>query len=99
VKVPYVEHEPTRGGFGTLSEADVGQMIRHTVESWKPQRGPDWSDVQMRLAATGAPAWLIYTAASAVLILILFAAFFIGSALQLGALAPQPIPAHLQQPA
>ena len=77
------------------SEDDVSRMIRDTVESWKPQRGPDWPDVLMRLASTGPPAWLLYTAASAALVLILIAAFLIGSALQLGALAPQPIPSNL----
>jgi hypothetical protein len=78
------------------SEEDVTRMIRDTVESWKPQRGPDWPDVLMRLASTGPPAWLLYTAASAALVLILIAAFLIGSALELGALAPQqPIPSNL----
>jgi hypothetical protein len=76
------------------SEADVSRMIRNTVESWQPQRGPDWPDILIRLASTGPPAWLLYTAASAALILILITAFLIGSALQLGALA-QPIPAHI----
>jgi hypothetical protein len=95
VKVPYVEDKPTQGGFGLPSEEDVSRMIRDTVESWKPQRGPDWPDVLMRLASTGPPAWLLYTAASAALVLILIAAFLIGSALQLGALAPQPIPSNL----
>ncbi len=77
------------------SEDDVSRMIRDTVESWKPQRGPDWPDILMRLAGTGPPAWVLYTAASAALILILLTAFLIGSALQLGSLAPQPIPANL----
>jgi hypothetical protein len=77
------------------SEDDVTRMIRDTVESWKPQRGPDWPDVLMRLASTGPPAWLLYTAASAALVLILISAFLIGSALHLGALAPQPIPSNL----
>jgi hypothetical protein len=77
------------------SEEDVTRMIRDTVESWKPQRGPDWPDVLMRLASTGPPAWLLYSAASAALVLIIIAAFLIGSALHLGALAPQPIPSNL----
>jgi hypothetical protein len=69
-------------------------MIRTTVESWQPRRGPDWSDVLIRLAKSGPPPWLLYTAASAALILILLTAFLVGSALQIGALA-QPVPSHL----
>ena len=95
MKVPYVEDKTTQGGFSTPSEDDVSRMIRDTVESWRPQRGPDWPDVLMRLASTGPPAWLLYSAASAALIVILVAAFLIGSALQLGSLAPQPIPSNL----
>ena len=93
--MPYVEDKTTQGGFSTPSEDDVSRMIRDTVESWRPQRGPDWPDVLMRLASTGPPAWLLYSAASAALIVILVAAFLIGSALQLGSLAPQPIPSNL----
>jgi hypothetical protein len=77
------------------SEADLGRMIRTTVDDWGPRRGPDWSDLMVRIAGTGPPAWLLYTTASAALVVILLAAFLIGSALQLGALAPQSIPSHL----
>jgi hypothetical protein len=70
-------------------------MIRNTVESWTPRRGPNWSDVLVRLAGSGPPAWLLYTAASAALVVILLAAFLIGSALQIGALGPQPVPSNL----
>ncbi len=69
-------------------------MIRNTVESWQPRRGPDWSDVLIRLAKSGPPPWLLYTAASAALVLILLTAFLVGSALQIGALA-QPVPTNL----
>jgi hypothetical protein len=51
----------------------------------------------VRMARTGPPAWLLYTSASAALVVILVAAFIIGSALQLGALAPQPIPGNIHQ--
>jgi len=85
VKVPYVEDKPTPGGFRTPSEDDLGRMIRDTVESWNPRRGPD----------SGPPPWLLYTAASAALVVILLAAFLIGSALQIGALGPQPVNATL----
>jgi hypothetical protein len=94
--VLYVEDRPTQRGIGTPSEDDVSRMIRDTVDSWKPQRGPDWPDVLMRLASTGPPAWLLYTAASAALVLILITAFLVGSALHLGALAPQEIPSHIR---
>lgn len=70
-------------------------MIRNTVESWTPRRGPDWSDVLIRLAGSGPPTWLLYTAASAALVVILLAAFLVGSALQIGALGPQSIPANI----
>ena len=77
------------------SEADLGRMIRTTDDEWRPRRGPDWSDLMARVAGTGPPAWLLYTTASAALVVILLAAFLIGSALQLGSLAPQSIPANL----
>jgi len=95
VKVPYVEDKPTPGGLRTPSEDELGRMIRNTVESWTPRRGPNWSDVLIRLAGSGPPTWLLYTAASAALVVILLAAFLIGSALQIGALGPQPVPSNL----
>ncbi len=95
MKVPYVEDKPTPGGFRLPSDDELGRMIRSSVESWKPRRGPDWSDVLIRLANSGPPPWLLYTAASAALVVILLAAFLIGSALQIGALGPQPVPANL----
>ncbi len=70
-------------------------MIRNTVESWTPRRGPDWPGILIRLAGSGPPAWLLYTAASAALIVIVLAAFLVGSALQIGALGPQSIPANI----
>jgi hypothetical protein len=50
----------------------------------------------VRIAGTGPPAWLLYTTASAALVIILVAAYLIGSALELGALAPQSIPGHIK---
>ena len=79
------------------SEADLGRMIRSTVDTWKPQRGPDWTSLMVRIARTGPPAWLLYTSASAALVVILVAAYLVGSALQLGALAPQPVPGNIHQ--
>jgi hypothetical protein len=70
-------------------------MIRAEVETWKPRRGPDWSDIMVRLAATGPAPWMIYTTASAALVVILVSAFLIGSWLQIGALAPQPVQIHV----
>ena len=98
MKVPYVEDKPTQGGFAIPSEDDLGRMIRTTVDNWSPRRGPDWSDLMVRIAGTGPPAWLLYTTASAALVIILVAAYLVGSALELGALAPQSIPGHLGQP-
>ena len=95
MKVPYVDNKPTRGGFRTPSDDDLGRMIRNTIESWRPQRGPDWSGVLIRLANSGPPPWLLYTAASAALVVILLVAFLVGSALQIGALGPQPVPSNL----
>jgi hypothetical protein len=77
------------------SETDVSRMIRAEVDTWKPRRGPDWSDLMIRLAAAGPSPWVIYTAASAALVVILVGAFILGSWLQIGALAPQPISTHV----
>ncbi len=91
MKVPYVEDKTTRGGLTTPpSEAEVSRMIRAEVETWKPRHGPDWSDLMIRLAAAGPSPWVVYTTASAALVVILISAFIVGSWLQIGALAPQP---------
>lgn len=91
MKVPYVEDKATQGGQNAPSEAEVSRMIRAEVETWKPRRGPDWSDLMIRLAAAGPSPWVIYTSASAALVVILVVAFIVGSWLQIGALAPVPI--------
>ena len=70
-------------------------MIREGVQAWQPRRGADWPDLLMRLAGSGPPTWLLYTAASAALVVILVAAFLVGSYLQIGALAPQSVPANI----
>src|SRR6185295_18486325 len=95
VKVPYVEDNSTQGGLTTPSEADVSRMIRAEVETWTPRRGPDWSDMMIRLAAAGPSPWVIYSVASAAMVLILVTAFVVGTWLQIGALAPQPIDTHV----
>ena len=95
MKVPYVEDKTTRGGQNTPSEADVSRMIRATVETWKPRRGPDWPDLMIRLAAAGPAPWVIYTTASAALVVIIVTAFLLGSWFQIGALAPQPVQIHV----
>jgi hypothetical protein len=94
VKVPYVEDNATQGGSNTPSEADLSRMIRAEVETWTPRRGPDWPDLLVRLAGSGPSPWVVYAAASAALVIILVSAFLVGSWLQLGALAPQPVPFH-----
>jgi hypothetical protein len=77
------------------SDDEVGRMIRTTVETWKPRRGPDWSDFMVRVAGSAPSAWFIYTAASAALVVILVTAFLVGSALHIGALGPQQVPVHI----
>jgi hypothetical protein len=95
VKVPYVEDNSTQGGLTTPSEAEMSRMIRTEVETWTPPRGPDWSDMMIRLAAAGPSPWVIYSVASAAMVLILVTAFVVGTWLQVGALAPQPIDTHV----
>src|SRR5438105_15561720 len=95
MKVPYVEDKTTSGGRNTPSETDVSRMIRATVETWKPRRGPDWPDMMIRLTAAGPSPWVIYTTASGALAVIIIAAFPIGSWLHIGALAPHPTDAHV----
>ena len=95
MKVPYVEDKPTQDGINMPSEVDVARMIRVEVESWTPRRGPDWTDILIRLAGTGPSPWVVYSTASAALVVILIAAFLVGSALQLGALAPPPAQVHI----
>ncbi len=87
--MPYVEDEPTGGELNAPSETDVSRMVRATVGTWKPRRGPDWNDLMTRLSSGPAP-WVVYVTASAALTVILVSAFLIGSWLQIGALAPQP---------
>ncbi|MFI5283436.1 MAG: hypothetical protein ACHQ0J_09935 [Candidatus Dormibacterales bacterium] len=93
--MPYVEDNATQEGSNTPLEADISRMIRAEVETWTPRRGPDWADILIRLAGSGPSPWVIYTVASAALVVILVTAFIVGSALQLGALAPQPVPTNL----
>jgi hypothetical protein len=69
-------------------------MIRAEVDSWTPRKGPDWTDVLIRIAGSGPSPWVVYTAASVCLVVILIAAYIVGSALHLGALAP-PAQVHL----
>ena len=95
MKVPYVEDKTTQGGFGLPSEADISRMIRAEVETWTPRRGPDWTDILIRLAGTGPSPWIVYTTASAALAVILIGAFLVGSALQLGGLGLQPADVHI----
>jgi len=97
VKVPYVEDKTTRGGFDLPSEEDLSRMIRSEVESWTPRRGPDWTDILIRIAGSGPSAWVVYTAASAALVVILIAAFLVGSAMDLGGLGLQPAQVHLNR--
>ncbi len=93
--MPYVEDKTTRGGFSSPSEEDVARMVRAEVDSWMPRKGPDWTDILIRIAGSGPSPWVVYTTASAALVVILIAAYVIGSALQIGALATPPAQVHL----
>jgi len=90
-----VEDKTTQGGSSTPSEAEISRMIRAEVQTWNPRRGPDWSDVLIRIAGSGPSPWVVYTAASAALVVILVAAFLLGSWFQLGGFAPQQVPSHI----
>lgn len=95
MKVPYVEDSSPQGGPAAPSEQDVSRLVRAEVETWKPRRGPDWSDMMIRLAAAGPSPWVVYSIASAAMVVILVTAFLLGSWLGIGALAPQPIDSHV----
>jgi hypothetical protein len=95
VKVPYVDDKTTQGGSNTPSETEVGRMIRNEVQSWTPRRGADWSDLMLRIAGSGPAPWVVYTSASAALVVILLTAFLIGAWFNLGGLAPQSVPSHI----
>ncbi len=97
MKVPYVSDNATKEGSNTPSDADVSRMIRAEVDAWKPRHGPDWPDILIRIAASGPSPWVIYTAASAALVVILVTAFIVGSYLEIGALAPQPVESHVHR--
>jgi hypothetical protein len=94
MKVPYVDNDPREGELNSPSDDDVRRMVRGGVQAWQPRRGPDFSDLMLRLGAGPSP-WVLYTAASAALVVILLVAFLVGSYLQIGALAPQPLPANI----
>ena len=89
-----MEDKTTEGGSNSPSDSDLTRMIRAEVDTWTPRRGADWTDVLIRIAGTGPSPWLVYTTASAALVVILIAAYLVGTALQLGALAP-PAQVHL----
>ena len=91
MKVPYVSDNATKEGSNTPSETDVSRMIRAEVDTWKPRRGPDWPEILIRIAASGPSPWVVYTAASAALVVILFSAFLVGSYFQIGALGTPPV--------
>ncbi|HKV89221.1 MAG TPA: hypothetical protein VJT78_14595 [Candidatus Dormibacteraeota bacterium] len=90
-----MEDKPTQGGSNTPSEADVSRMIRAEVQAWTPRRGPDWSDLMIRIAGRGPAPWVVYTSASAALVVILFAAFLVGTWFNLGGFAPQQVNTHI----
>ena len=89
-----MEDNPETGGFNSPSDADVARMVGDGVQTWQPRRGPDWPGLLTLAAGSGPSPWLLYSVASAALVVILVAAFIVGSYLQIGALAPQPIPSN-----
>jgi hypothetical protein len=95
VKVPYVSDNATQGGSPTPSESDFTRIVRSEVDGWKPRRGPDWSDLLIRVAGVGPSPWVLYTTASAALVVILVTAYVVCSWLQIGALAPQTVQSHV----
>ncbi len=90
-----MDNEPRGGELTSPAEDDIRRFIRSGVQAWQPRRGPDFSGLMLRVSGSGPSPWLLYTAASAALVVILLAAFLVGSYLQIGALAPQPVPANL----
>jgi hypothetical protein len=91
MKVPYVEDNPETGGLSSPSDDALARLVREGIESWQPRRGPDWPGLLMKVAGSGPSPVLLYSVASAALVVILISAFIVGSYLQIGALAPQPI--------
>lgn len=90
-----MDDNPETGGLSSPSEAAVARMIREGVETWAPRSGPDWPGFLARVAGNGPSPLMLYSVASAALVVILIAAFVVGSYLQIGALAPQPVNTHL----
>jgi hypothetical protein len=90
-----VADNPETGGLNSPSDAAVARMVREGVDSWVPRRLPDWVGLMSRVAGNGPSPWLTYSVASAALVVILVTAFIVGSYLQIGALAPQPVNTHL----
>jgi hypothetical protein len=94
MKVPYVEDNPETGGLSSPSDDAVARILREGIQSWQPRRGPDWTGLMSKVAGNGPPPWMLYSVASVALVVILISAFIVGSYLQIGALAPQPIPSN-----
>jgi hypothetical protein len=94
MKVPYVEDNPEAGGLNSPSDDAVARIVREGIQSWQPRRGPDWTGLMSKVAGNGPTPLLLYSVASAALVVILISAFIVGSYLQIGALAPQPIPSN-----
>ena len=89
-----MDNEPREGELSSPSDDDVRRTVRGGVQAWQPRRGPDFADLMARVAGAGPSPWVLYTAASAALVVILLAAFLVGSYFQIGALA-QPVPASV----
>lgn len=87
-----MDSEPREGELSSPSDDDVRRMVRGGVQAWRPRRGPDFSDLMLRIGAGPSP-WVLYTVASAALAMILLVAFLVGMYFQV---APQPVPANIR---
>jgi hypothetical protein len=83
MKVNFAQGEPD----------DVVQLIRASVSSWRPGRGPDWQGL-LRQADGEFSRWVLYPVSGAALTTILVLAFLVMVALHVGP-ANSSVQAHI----
>ena len=86
--------DPEREGSLPPGGAELIERLQAEIGSWKPRRGPDYSDLISR-AGGGLNRWAFYPVMSAVLAAILIAAFLVMTTLHIGSLGGQPVHALL----
>jgi hypothetical protein len=69
----------------------VVQEIQSDVSSWVPEAGPNWADLQTRVARRPFELVRVYGVAAAALAVILVAAYFAMASLNLGGLSWEPV--------